>query len=75
MKKVDKLTRMKLEMVFDEMAKRYADNPTEFKALLNKKGRPYKNFGKEQAAWFLQVSEEMENTGQFVYCYCEDKEK
>lgn len=54
------LTRM--ARVFNEWARRYADNPAEFGEQLDGDGRPFPDYGDACAAYFAKLADEVDAT-------------
>ena len=50
----------RMARVFNEWARRYADNPAEFGELLDGKGRPFSDYGDACAAYFARLADEMD---------------
>ncbi|UCV08463.1 hypothetical protein [Dechloromonas denitrificans] len=49
--------------IFNEWAKRYADNPGGFGALLGSDGRPVSDYGEGCALYFEEIEAELEAAG------------
>jgi hypothetical protein len=48
--------------VFNEWARRYADNPAEFGEQLDGDGKPFDDYGDACAAYFARLADEMDAT-------------
>lgn len=56
-------TQTRMAMVFNEWAKRYADNPAAFSDVLGEDGRPVEDYGVCCALYFEQLADEMDAAG------------
>lgn len=52
-------TEKQLEDIFNEWAKRYADNPAMFGEILDDNGRPVADYGRCCAIYFAKLAKEM----------------
>ena len=60
------ITQTRMALIFDEWAKRYAENPEEFNSVLNADGNPSESYGESCALYFEQIAREMDaDNGQF----------
>ena len=48
-----------LAVIFDEWAKRYANNPEAFSTVLDSAGNPIEDYGRACAAYFVQIEKEL----------------
>lgn len=54
------ITRRRMEMIFNEWAKRYAENPEEFLSILDEDGNPENDYGKHCTEYFYQLADELD---------------
>lgn len=57
------ITQQRMAMVFNEWAKRYAENPDEFNPVLDENGEPVTDYGENAARYFEQIAAEMDVKG------------
>jgi hypothetical protein len=46
--------------IFNEWARRYAENPNEFGAIVDEHGKPVEGYGQRCAIYFFKISDDME---------------
>ena len=56
-------TQQRMTLIFNEWAKRYADNPDEFGAILDADGRPVIDYGQSCTLYFERIADEMDASG------------
>lgn len=50
----------RMTIIFNEWARRYAKDPDSFSEILDAKGKPVKNYGKQCALYFEQLAIELD---------------
>lgn len=63
MKHEAQTTIARMTAIFNEWAKRYADDPASFDEILDKDGRPVEDYGERCALYFIQLATEMDEAG------------
>lgn len=58
-----KITQQRMAMIFNEWAKRYAENPDEFASILNDDGNPAADYGEKCARYFTKLADEIDSNG------------
>lgn len=58
-----KITQQRMTMVFNEWAKRYAENPNEFTSILDDDGNPIADYGESCTRYFTKLAGEMDSKG------------
>lgn len=53
------MDKARMAAIFNEWARRYADNPAEFGGVLDEEGRPFKDYGESCAAYFERLDAEL----------------
>lgn len=56
-------TQTRMMMIFNEWARRYAENPDSFKEILDEDGRPFDDYGESAMRTFNKVENEMDEAG------------
>ncbi len=56
-------TQRRMRMIFDEWARRYAEDPNEFDGILGKDGKPVEGYGEGCAIYFAKIAGEMDVRG------------
>lgn len=56
-------TQQRIAAIFNEWAKRYAENPNEFSAILDDDGNPVTDYGENCALYFERLANEMDANG------------
>jgi hypothetical protein len=57
-------TQQRMTAIFNEWARRYAENPDEFGAILDADGKPVEDYGLCCALYFEKIADEMDAAGQ-----------
>ncbi len=57
------ITQQRMAAVFNEWAKRYADDPDEFGEILGDDGKPVTDYGERCALYFERLASEMDAAG------------
>lgn len=57
-------TQQGMTAIFNEWARRYAENPDEFGAILDADGKPVEDYGQQCALYFEKIADEMDADGQ-----------
>ncbi len=57
---MNNMTKECISKIFNEWAKRYAENPSEFNDILDKDGNPVEDYGDKCAIYFEQLAIEMD---------------
>ena len=63
-KDTQKITLERMAIIFNEWAKRYAENPDEFDDILDEDGNPSSDYGESCAIYFHQLANELDERGQ-----------
>lgn len=53
-------TQQRMSRIFNEWAKRYAENPDEFSDILNEDGTPLADYGDACALYFEKIANELD---------------
>lgn len=53
------ITTQRLAILFNEWARRYAENPSEFSKILDENGNPVKDYGESCALYLQKLQEEL----------------
>lgn len=56
-------TQQRMAAIFNEWAKRYAENPDEFEDILDDDGNPVTDYGECCARYFDELAKEMDSSG------------
>ena len=56
-------TQQRMAAIFNEWAKRYADDPDSFSKILDENGRPVSDYGECCAIYFAEIAGEMDAKG------------
>lgn len=56
-------TQLRMAVIFNEWARRYAENPGEFGAILNADGKPVEDYGQRCAIYFDDIAKDMDAKG------------
>jgi len=54
------VTQQRMAAIFNEWAKRYAENPSEFSEVLDENGNPVKGYGENCAIYFEKLAKELD---------------
>lgn len=57
------IVREQMAAVFNEWSDRYAQNPGDFKEILDSEGRPFADYGESCAAYFARLCKELQSQG------------
>ena len=53
------MTHQQMAAIFNEWARRYAENPDEFDSILDANGKPVEDYGQRCALYFDQIAQDM----------------
>lgn len=56
-------TQERMAAIFNEWARRYAENPDEFGAILDADGKPVEDYGQRCAIYFAEIANDMGEKG------------
>lgn len=56
-------THQRMTAIFNEWARRYAENPDEFGEILGADGKPVEDYGQQCALYFEKIADEMDASG------------
>ena len=56
-------TQQRMTAIFNEWARRYAENPDDFGAILDADGKPVDDYGQQCALYFEKIADEMDAAG------------
>lgn len=56
-------TQQRMTAIFNEWARRYAENPDDFGAILDADGKPVEDYGQRCALYFEAVADDMDAKG------------
>lgn len=54
---------VRMTLIFDEWARRYAESPQEFSEILDEDGKPIEGWGAAATIYFWRLAEELEAEG------------
>lgn len=57
-------TQQRMAAIFNEWARRYAENPDDFGEILDADGKPVDDYGQRSALCFEKIADEMDAAGQ-----------
>ena len=57
------ITEQRMTMIFNEWAKRYAENPDEFSDILDGDGNPVSDYGESCTRYFKKLADELDSKG------------
>ena len=57
-------TQQRMAAIFNEWARRYAENPDDFGEILDADGKPVEDYGQRSALYFEKIADEMDAAGQ-----------
>lgn len=57
------ITQQRMTMIFNEWARRYAEDPEGFSSILDGDGQPIEDYGEACALYFTQIADEMDAGG------------
>lgn len=60
---MNNMSKERMGKIFNEWAKRYAENPTEFGNILDEDGKPVEDYGDKCAIYFEKLAIEMDAKG------------
>lgn len=56
-------TQQRMAAIFNEWARRYAENPDEFGPILDADGKPVEDYGQQCALYFEEIADQMDAKG------------
>mgnify|MGYP003560492868 FL=1 len=57
-------TQQRMAAIFNEWARRYAENPDDFGEIIDADGKPVEDYGQRSALYFEKIADEMDAAGQ-----------
>jgi hypothetical protein len=56
-------TETRMTMIFNEWARRYAENPDDWSEILDDDGNPFDDYGESAMRTFTKIAKEMDDSG------------
>ena len=57
------ITQTRMAAIFNEWARRYAENYDDFRAILDADGKPVEDYGQQCALYFVEIADDMAANG------------